>query len=171
MNTPVGFWRPSPYSPHVVHFVINLPGSWECRHTIQNILRIAWMDVFEHAGWTILSMWNSTNSAAESSSQPSVPVGIACSAAEDSAAETPSAVAAPAIASDGTGGVAGADLTDFKGECANFLLFKRAGTVLQHVSAPAMPWPHAPLPAALPAAGVVQIIAAGAQDAVPPAAE
>ena len=105
------------------HFVINLPGSWECRHTVQNILRIAWMDVFEHAGWTILSMWNSTSSAAEPlpqltgtfSEDPSSDGGGAGSSAA-SATETASA------------GATAADSAEFKGECANFLLFKRAST-------------------------------------------
>ncbi len=110
------------------HFVITLPGSWECRHTIQNMLQIAWMDVFEQAGWTILSNWNSANSAAESSVHPSAPCGVACNTTDDSAAEVPSNVAATAVASDGTAGVAAADLTEFKGDCTNFLLSKRAET-------------------------------------------
>ena len=55
---PVGFWRPSPYSGHVVHFAVNMPGSWQWRCTLQNVLRVAWMDVFERAGWSVVSMWN-----------------------------------------------------------------------------------------------------------------
>jgi hypothetical protein len=106
--------------------ILNLPVAWESRRMIQNILQIAWMDVFEQAGWTILSNWNSANSAAECSVHPSATDGVVCSASEDSAAEPPLS-AASVVAPDGSGGVAGADLIDFKGECTNFLLFKRAG--------------------------------------------
>ena len=60
---PVGVWRQSPYSGHVVHFVVNVPGNWQLRHTLQNILRVAWMDIFDKAGWTVMSMWNCNSSA------------------------------------------------------------------------------------------------------------
>jgi len=49
------------------HFVMNLPGDWQWRHTLQNILRVAWMDIFERAGWSIVSMWNCNASASNSS--------------------------------------------------------------------------------------------------------
>lgn len=58
-----GAWTQSPYSGHVVHFVVNVPGNWQLRHTLQNILRVAWMDIFEKAGWTLMSMWNCNSSS------------------------------------------------------------------------------------------------------------
>jgi len=54
-----GEWRSSPFSSQVLQWVVVLPGSWECRRTLQNILRVAWLDVFERAGWAVKSAWNS----------------------------------------------------------------------------------------------------------------
>ena len=60
------------------HFLMNLPGDWAWRQTVQNILRVAWMDIFERTGWTLVSMWNANASASNSAlnglvSHPPVP--------------------------------------------------------------------------------------------------
>ena len=44
-----------------------MPGSWQWRSTLQNVLRVAWMDVFERAGWSVVSMWNCNTCASNSS--------------------------------------------------------------------------------------------------------
>ena len=69
-------------------------------------------------------MWNSASSAAESNQSP--PSQISGSLPEDSGADGSSVSSSTALLSDGIGAVTGE--TEFKGECANFLLFKRATT-------------------------------------------
>jgi len=39
-------------------FVVALPVSCELRRTIQNVLRVAWLDVLENAGWRVASASN-----------------------------------------------------------------------------------------------------------------
>ena len=144
-HPPKGFWKPSEYSPNVVcvpacsarpplikewllmgascfsrHFVINHPGSWDNRFTLQNILRVVWIDTFESVGWTTLSTWNSgPGTDAPCQAQPAAGAG---GTADDCASNSDAG---------GAGGVsatsAGAsDTVECKGECASFLLFKRA---------------------------------------------
>ena len=36
-------------------FVVNLPDSWDCRRTLQNVLRVLWLDIFERSGWHVVS--------------------------------------------------------------------------------------------------------------------
>ena len=68
-----GEWRQSPHSGHAVHYVMNLPGDWAWRHTLQNILRVAWMDVFQRASWSLVSMWNANASASRASLKVATP--------------------------------------------------------------------------------------------------
>ena len=64
-----------------------MPGSWQWRSTLQNVLRVAWMDVFERAGWSVVSMWNCNTCASNSSlhelalvapSPPTPKTGLSC---------------------------------------------------------------------------------------------
>ena len=71
--SPAGEWRPSPHSGHAVHYVMNIPGDWTWRHTLQNILRVAWMDVFQRASWSLVSMWNANASASRASLKVATP--------------------------------------------------------------------------------------------------
>ena len=50
----------SPCEPlaHARQYVVNMQGGWECRRTLQNVLRVLWLDVFERAGWTVASATN-----------------------------------------------------------------------------------------------------------------
>jgi hypothetical protein len=84
-----------------------LPSSIECRTTVLNMLRVTWMDVFECAGWVIVSMWHA-NSRATNTLDPAGADG-AGDATPDAGADAATAVRKG----------------DFQGECANFLL-KRA---------------------------------------------
>lgn len=92
----VGFWQQSPHAPNVTQFVVNLPGTWECRRTLQNVLRVLWLDVFERAGWSVASASN-----CEHGGLPAV--------------SSPAGLTADPKAPSG-----------FKGECTNFILFKHA---------------------------------------------
>ncbi len=77
---------------------MNIPGKWECRRTLQNVLRVMWLDVFESAGWSVAS--------AADCEHGGLPSASSC-AGQPEPEETKAA-----------GG--------FWGECTNFILFKPA---------------------------------------------
>jgi hypothetical protein len=60
------------YTPIVRRqFLINLPGGWECRRTLHNVLRVSWLDVFEQFGWTVRSAWNTDKTTGFHPPEPS----------------------------------------------------------------------------------------------------
>ena len=81
-------------------FIVNMPGTWECRRTLQNVLRVLWLDVFERAGWTVASASN-----CEHGGLPPVPTIVGLQQL------TPVDPKAP---------------NSFEGECTNFVLHKQS---------------------------------------------
>mmetsp|Transcript_62989 Transcript_62989/g.130908 ORF Transcript_62989/g.130908 Transcript_62989/m.130908 type:complete len:283 (-) Transcript_62989:78-926(-) len=112
----MGHLQPSPYSPDVLHYNISIPGTWEFRQTVQNILRVSWMDTFERAGWRIVSMW-STKAGAPSCLDPEK---CAASLSGTNSTDAAASVGKP----DGKLAASLSGSAVFKGESANFLLFK-----------------------------------------------
>eukprot|EP00292_Cryptomonas_paramecium_P023494 CAMPEP_0113697506 /NCGR_PEP_ID=MMETSP0038_2-20120614/22174_1 /TAXON_ID=2898 /ORGANISM="Cryptomonas paramecium" /LENGTH=151 /DNA_ID=CAMNT_0000620529 /DNA_START=192 /DNA_END=643 /DNA_ORIENTATION=+ /assembly_acc=CAM_ASM_000170 len=93
-GSPPAFWRPSQYSTQSVQFLLHVPGGWECRRTLLNVLRVSWLDVLEQFGWTVRSAWNP---------------------------EKPPALPLPEPGSDGKDT---STTVEFRGECSSFLLAK-----------------------------------------------
>jgi len=79
-------------------FIINMPGTWECRRTLQNVLRVLWLDVFERAGWLVTS-------AADCGHGGVPPVPSTGGSQQPADSKT---------------------VATFEGECTNFILFKHA---------------------------------------------
>jgi len=79
-------------------FIVQVSGTWECRRTLQNVLRVLWLDVFESAGWVVASAAN-----CEHAGLP--PVSTSAGRHQPEPEESKAAGA-------------------FRGECTNFILFR-----------------------------------------------
>ncbi len=79
-------------------FIVQISGTWECRRTLQNVLRVLWLDVFESAGWAVASAAN-----CEHGGLP--PVSTSAGRHQPEPEESKAAGA-------------------FRGECTNFILFR-----------------------------------------------
>ena len=76
-----------------------MPGAWECRRILQNVLRVVWLDVLESAGWRVASASN-----CDQGTLPSIAGASQQSASSDGKV-------CPGV---------------LQGECTNFILFKQA---------------------------------------------
>jgi hypothetical protein len=82
-------------------FLVNLPGEWDHRRTLHNVVRVSLLDVLEQYGWTVRSTWNTDKASGFLPPQPLVEL----------------------CTHDGKEQISS---ESFKGECANFLLSKGA---------------------------------------------
>ncbi|KAJ1477535.1 hypothetical protein T484DRAFT_1906187 [Baffinella frigidus] len=78
---PAAVWKSTP--PNVCRLEFTLPEAVECRHTLLNVLRVSWMDVFECAGWGIVSMWHANSRATNSLDAPPAPQPASAAPADD----------------------------------------------------------------------------------------